>query len=277
MSFKENNITRREVIGIVPAAGKASRLPLLPCSKELYPIGYNDHSFCPKVISHYLLENMRAADIKKAYIILRKGKWDIPAYFGDGKMLDMNLAYLLIVLPYGVPYTLDQAYPFVQNAMIALGFPDIIFEPADAYSRLLAKQRESDADVVLGLFSTPHPHKTDMVDFDDSGRIRSIHIKPSKTHLKYAWGIAVWSPSFTKFMHDYVLSHCKLFENNAGDEPKREMFVGDVIQAAIENGMQVDPVIFKNGNYVDIGTPEDLIKAVQTMGKLFKKFQDNHD
>jgi glucose-1-phosphate thymidylyltransferase len=78
-------------------------------------------------------------------------------------------------------------------------------------------------------------------------------------------------------MHDYVLSHCKLFENNAGDEPKREMFVGDVIQAAIENGMQVDPVIFKDGNYVDIGTPEDLIRAVQTMGKMFKKFHDNHD
>jgi glucose-1-phosphate thymidylyltransferase len=263
-----NSNSQREVIGLIPAAGKASRLPLLPCSKELYPIGYNSRSFYPKVISQFLLENMRAADIKRAYIILRKGKWDIPAYFGDGKMLDMRLAYLLMDLPYGVPYTLDQAYPFVQNAIIALGFPDIIFKPADAYSKLLTMQRESDADVILGLFSTSHPHKTDMVDFDDSGRIRSIHIKPSETHLKYAWGIAVWGPSFTKFMHDYVLSQCKLFENNAGNESKREMFVGDVIQTAIENGMQVDPVIFKNGSYVDIGTPEDLIKAVRTTSKI---------
>jgi glucose-1-phosphate thymidylyltransferase len=259
--------SQREVIGLIPAAGKASRLPLLPCSKELYPIGYDGPNYSPKVISQFLLENMRVADIKRAYIILRKGKWDIPAYFGDGKMLDMNLAYLLMDLPYGVPYTLDQAYPFVQNAIIALGFPDIIFEPSDAYSIMLTMQRESDADVVLGLFSTPHPHKTDMVDLDDSGRIRSIHIKPSETHLKYAWGIAVWRPSFTKFMHDYVLSQCKLFENNAGNEPKREMFVGDVIQAAIENGMQVDPVIFKNGSYLDIGTPEDLVNAVRTISK----------
>ena len=268
--------SQREVIGLIPAAGKASRLPLLPCSKELYPIGYNSSSFYPKVISQFLLENMRAADIKRAFIILRKGKWDIPAFFGDGKMLDMNLAYLMMDLPYGVPYTLDQAYPFVQNAIIALGFPDIIFEPPDAYSIMLTRQRESDADVVLGLFSTPHPHKTDMVDLDDSGRIRSIHIKPSETHLKYAWGIAVWSPSFTKFMHDYALSQCRLFENSFQDEPKREMFVGDVIQAAIETGMRVDPVIFKDGSYVDIGTPEDLIKAVMEASKSFKEFYDTN-
>src|SRR4030042_5303742 len=261
MDFKTNNNCRREVIGLMPAAGKASRLPALPCSKELYPIGYDARNFSPKVVSHYLLENMRMADIKRAYIILRKGKWDIPAYFGDGKMLDMHLGYLLMDLPYGVPYTLDQAYPFVKEAMVALGFPDIIFDPEDAFVRLVEKQKQSSADIVLGLFHTPNPHKTDMVDFDDdTGRVRSIQIKPSRTNLKYAWGIAVWGPSFTAFMHDYILSQINSFENKSEIDLKREMFVGDVIQTAIENGMQIDSVILKDGNYVDIGTPEDLMK-----------------
>ena len=89
---------------------------------------------------------------------MRKGKWDIPAYFGDGKMLDMNLAYLMMDLPYGVPYTLDQAYPFVQDAIIALGFPDIIFEPEDAY-RNCCQTEESNADIVLGLFPASNPAK----------------------------------------------------------------------------------------------------------------------
>ena len=269
MDFKTNNNCRREVIGLMPAAGKASRLPALPCSKELYPIGYDARNFSPKVVSHYLLENMRMADIKRAYIILRKGKWDIPAYFGDGKMLEMHLGYLLMDLPYGVPYTLDQAYPFVKEAVVALGFPDIIFEPEDAFVRLLEKQKQSNADIVLGLFHTPNAHKTDMVDLDDSGRIRSIQVKPIQTDLKYAWGIAVWGPSFTEFMHDYVLSQSNSFENNPEVDLQREMFVGDVIQAAIENGMQIDPVIFKDGSYVDIGTPEDLIKAVLAISKSF--------
>ena len=156
MDFKLDNNSQREVIGLIPAAGKASRLPSLPCSKELYPIGYDSRNFSPKVVSQYLLESMRIADIKKAYIILRKGKWDIPAYFGDGKMLDMHLGYLIMDLPYGVPYTLDQAYPFVKEAKVALGFPDIIFEPEDVFVRLLEKQKESNANIVLGLFHTPN-------------------------------------------------------------------------------------------------------------------------
>jgi len=268
MNIRKNKNSQREVIGLIPAAGKASRLPLLPCSKELYPLGYNDHSFCPKVISQYLLENMRAADIKRAYIILRKGKWDIPAYFGDGKMLDMHLAYLIMDLPYGVPYTLDQAYPFVQDAMIALGFPDIVFHPDDAFVRLLAKQKESNADIVLGLFPASQPHKTDMVELNADGRIRSIQIKPTKTHLIYTWQIAVWTPAFTRFMHDYISDQQRIFENNKDIE---ELFVGDIIQEALQNNIRIDTVLFKDGSSLDIGTPEDLIKAVREINKMFKQ------
>ena len=102
----------QEVIGLIPAAGKASRIAPLPCSKELFPLGFRsvdrNGNTRPKVVSHYLLEKMRMANITKVFIILREGKWDIPAYFGNGKMLDMNLAYLMMDLPYGVPFTLDQ-------------------------------------------------------------------------------------------------------------------------------------------------------------------------
>jgi glucose-1-phosphate thymidylyltransferase len=141
-------------IGLIPA-GDGSRIAPIPCSKELYPVGFgradNNESVRPKVVSHYLLEKMRVANITKAFIILREGKWDIPTYFRDGKVLDMNLAYLMMDLPFGVPYTLDQAYPFVKDNLVALGFPDILFRPDDAYMKLLSKQEESGADIV-GLF-----------------------------------------------------------------------------------------------------------------------------
>jgi glucose-1-phosphate thymidylyltransferase len=83
---------------------------------------------------------MRLAGVTRAYIVLREGKWDIPAYLGDGTMLNMHLAYLMMRLPFGAPYTLDQAYPFVQDALVAFGFPDIIFQPDDAFVQLLARQ-----------------------------------------------------------------------------------------------------------------------------------------
>ena len=121
-----------ELVGLLPAGGKASRVSPLPCSKEIYPIGFRrmgeNGISRPKVVCHYLLENMRSAGATKAYIVLRKGKWDIPAYLRDGEMLNMNLAYLIMRLPLGVPYTVDQAYPFVKDAFVAFGFPDIIFE-----------------------------------------------------------------------------------------------------------------------------------------------------
>lgn len=257
----------REVIGLIPAAGTASRIAPLPCSKELYPVGFrsvNDgHELRPKVVSHYLLEKMRLANITNVFIILREGKWDIPAYFRDGKMLDMNLAYLMMDLPYGVPYTLDQAYPFVKDYMIALGFPDILFQPENAYSKLLDKQEESGACVVLGIFPASQTYKTDMVEVDKNGRVLSVQIKPAKTDLIYTWQIAVWTPDFTRFMHDYLLSVQGTFKEHGGIKAP-ELFAGDVINAAIKISMHVDSVLFEEGKYLDIGTPDDLIRAVQS-------------
>lgn len=261
---------QRKIIGLIPAGGKATRLAPLPFSKELYPIGFRrvneGSSLRPKVVCHYLLEKMRLAGITKTYIVLRDGKWDIPAYLGDGKMLDMHLAYLMMRLPFGVPYTIDQAYPFVQDAMVAFGFPDIIFQPDDAFARLLAKQAESNADVVLGLFPAHQPHKTDMVELDADGRICGIQVKPTRTHLRYAWIIAVWTPAFTQFMHKYltgIQDGNEQHETGSKLPGSRELFVGDVIQAAINNHLRIEATPFPDDTYLDIGTSGNLVKAVR--------------
>lgn len=266
-----NQTTKREVIALLPAGGQATRIAPLPVSKELYPIGFRlvdqDRSFRPKVVCHYLLEKMQRSGIDKAYFVLRPGKWDIPAYFGDGTMLKMNLGYLIMGLPFGVPYTLDQAYPFVQEALVALGFPDILFQPNDAFVRLLSRQATTQADVVLGLFPTDQPHKAGMVDFDATGRVRLIIEKPLQSNLLYMWGIAVWTPAFTQFMHEYLIAiKAGSVRSSAGShlEQKLELPIGDVIQAAISNGLRVEAEVFPDGTYLDIGTPEDLVRAVRS-------------
>ena len=210
---------------------------------------------------------MRLANIQKAFIILREGKWDIPSCFGDGKMLDMHIAYLMMGLPFGVPYTLDQAYPFVQNAIVALGFPDMIFEPDDAYKKLLLRKVETNADIVLGLFPVDNPRKTDMVELNDSGQVCAVHIKPEKTQLTYSWEIAVWTPVFSRFMHDYVSA-----KQIVDTQHDRELFVRDVIHAAIQSNMHIESVPFQDGKCLDIGTPEDLLKATQSAHKVQEDF-----
>jgi glucose-1-phosphate thymidylyltransferase len=259
-----------ERVGLVPAAGRAARMAPLPCSKEVFPIGFRPvdegRGFRPKAACHYLLESLQSAGVTKAYMVIRKGKWDIPAYLGDGEGLNLNLAYLMMGLPFGVPYTLDQAYPFVRDAVVVFGFPDIVFQPEHAFTPLLEKQNESHADVVLGLFPAHQPSQADMVDLDTAGRVRGIRIKPSRTDLRYTWIIAVWTPVFTRFMHNHVLAH----KGAAGDRKpdmhrpdKEELHVGHVIQAALDNRLHIDSVLFASGRYVDIGIPEDMVKAVQ--------------
>ena len=251
----------REIVGLIPAAGQATRIAPLPCSKEIYPIGFReveDGSQRPKAVCHYLLEKMRLAGVTKAYIILREGKWDIPAYFGDGHWLNLDLAYLMMRLPYGAPYTLDQAYPFAKEATIVFGFPDILFEPQDAFVQLLARQAKTGAAVVLGLFPAENPNKMDMVDLDEAGRTRRIYIKPLRTDLVYTWIIAVWTPAFSQYMHDYLRAAQAASDSH---QSPPELYVGHVIQAALDDGLGVDSVLFSAGRCLDIGTPESLKRA----------------
>lgn len=256
-----------EVIGLLPCGGQATRLAPLPLSKELYPVGWRslqDGQLRPKVVSHYLLEKMRLAGIRKAFLILRPGKWDLPAYFGDGSLVDMHLGYLLLGLPYGVPYTLDQAYPFVQNALVALGFPDILLQPEEVYVRSIAHQTRTGADVVLGLFPCDRPEKAGMVDFNaEDGIVKQIIEKPQQTNLRFMWATALWTPTFTEFLHQYLIQHEATTRAQGDADAGRELPIGDVIQAAIAAGLRVEAEVFETGVYLDIGTPEDLVVAVQ--------------
>ena len=255
---------KKTIVGLLPAGGTAARISPLPCSKEIFPIGFHSPEshlgLRPKATAHYLIEKMQSAGAQKAYFILRDGKWDIPAYFGDGGMVGLPLGYLMMGPPYGVPFTLDQAYPFIGESTVLFGFPDILFQPGDAFVRLLKRQVETGADLVIGLFPAHQPHKMDMVEFDSEGRVLGITIKPRQTHLRFTWIIAVWGARFSHFMHEFVALRKTVQSYEHG---QRELYLGDVIQAAIQEGEQVENVLFRDGSYIDIGTPEDLTAAVQ--------------
>lgn len=246
-----------EVIGLIPAAGRALRLSPLPCSKELYPIGFHERrdgaAARPKVVAHYLLEKMRAAGIRQACIVLLQGKWDIPAYFIDGSIVDMDIVYRVLADSTSPPFTLDRAYPFTRHSIVAFGFPDILFRTGDAYTRLIKRQRETNADIVLGVFATDETHKWDMVELNGQGKVTAIEFKPARTTLGFGWSIAVWSPVFSEFLHEFVAKH---------SDGQRELIVGDVISAAIKQNLNVLAVAFPGDACLDIGTPEDLAKAL---------------
>ncbi|RIJ34380.1 nucleotidyltransferase family protein [Pontibacter oryzae] len=252
------------IVGLIPAAGLGSRLSPIPCSKELLPIGFQVHpehgEDHPKVVSQYLLEHMRRGGASQVYVILRKGKWDIPDYFGDGSQLNLHLAYLLMQRPHGCPYSIDQAYAFVKQSRVLFGFPNILFEPGNAFEQLLHKQKTTAADVVLGCFKVSSPHKWDMVKLQAGGIVKSIHHKPEHSDLAYAWAIACWGPRFTDFMHTYLQQQEVRLQSSGA-----ELSIGEVVQAALNSGLLVQSVCFANGNCLDVGTPKDFRKAIKIL------------
>jgi len=252
-----------DVIALVPCAGHATRLKGLPCSKEIFPLGFAadavDGSPQSRAVCLHLLSCLREAGVRRAYVLLRQGKWDIPAYLGDGTAVGLDLAYRVLEPTAGVADTLDRAYPFVQDSLVALGFPDTLFQPEDAYVHLLARQRESGADIVLGLFPTDRPEKVDMVVLDDAGRVTDIVIKEPNCDLSYCWCIAVWTPAFTRYLHAFL----KRPEARGAAAAGEEIYPGHVIRAAMREGMGVEAVAFPTGEFLDVGSPGDLMRATQ--------------
>jgi len=251
-----------EIVGLIPAGGIASRLGKSPCSKEVFPLGLdNDNKIT--VVSENCIRYFRLAGAQQIYFILRKGKWDIPEFYGDGSGHGTNIGYLIMNLPFGTPFTVDQAYPFVKDKIVMLGYPDIIITPEDSFASVTEKLVSSGADLMLGLFPIENYSKWDMVEFDADKKIKNIVIKQDRPDLKLGWTDAVWKPRFTDFMHNFLEDFIKknpdgkIHFNNG---TTRELYVGDVIQAAINEGLNVGYTTFNEGTCIDLGTPEDLKK-----------------
>lgn len=253
-------MTDIRIVGIIPAAGKGTRLQPLPIPKELFPIGYQDYPIDgvlhkrPKVISQYVVENMAAAGASRVVFVLGEGKHHIMEYYGAGTRFGLECVYVYQERLSGMPGALDLARGIVDGWLVLFGMPDTVFEPTDGYKVLVDVHRRAGNDVTLGLFPTQAPHKFGMVDFAEDGTIRSIVDKPLTSSLRYMWGTAVWGDKFTRLLGEFVAG--RLAE-------RREMLLGDAFTAAIEAGLQVRAHAFADGSYLDIGTAEELDETIR--------------
>jgi glucose-1-phosphate thymidylyltransferase len=230
-------------IGLVPAAGRAERLGSLPCSKEVLPVGIEADGRL-RVAADDLLDAFATAGVTRAYVVLRPGKWDVAARLGSGSDHGLALGYLLTEDSRGVPDTLATAEPFVQGARVAIGFPDILFRPHDAFVRLGERLDRQGGGAVLGLLPTDAPERSDTVEIDASGAVRRIEIKADPGASGHAWVLALWDPAFTRFLGAYV--------RNLADGPERQL--GHVLKAWLAAGHPLSGVLLDGDGFHDIGT-----------------------
>ncbi len=249
-----------ELVGIIPAAGRATRLGDIPGSKEILPVHINGQK---KAISEVLINSYKLAGIQKVYFIIREGKYDIMEHYKNGDDFGVHISYLMMRHPHGVPFTLNEASPFVDNCLVALGFPDMYIQPENYFKVLKEVMEKKSSDLILALFPVEKKHKWDMVELNNQGEVTDIVIKPKDTHLQYGWSGAIWGPRFTKYLQSRVTELINNHEEGRiplenGED--REIYPGDLFLEFIKQGFKVDSYIFENSECIDLGTKDDLKK-----------------
>lgn len=263
------------IVGLIPAAGRGSRLAPLPCSKEVLPLGTRklpDGSRRPKVLIHYLLEAYQASGIEQAIVVAGASKWDIPAFITASGSYGVNVGYLGLASSPGTPFSLDHAYPWIRDDVCALGFPDILLPLRAPFVPLLEIYENSPADVVLGLFPTDVPTAVDVVELHPDGRLLSLIPKPVEAPEScLTWSVAVWGPRFSEFMHDALAPAWSSVEARAdllAGSRHDELFVGDVFNLAAERGLDVRGIKLSDRPSLDVGTVESFNRALALVSGL---------
>jgi glucose-1-phosphate thymidylyltransferase len=166
------------VIGVLPAAGHATRLQPLDCSKEVLPVG-------GRPVADYVVERMRAAGCDELRIVTRPEKTDVVEYAGRIG------ARVILARPETVTQSFAAGIAGARSDdVILFGWPDSIWEPLDGYVRLL-ERLAAGADVALGLFRLARDlERSDVVEFGPEGEVVGIRIKPAVPPSDRIWGCA---------------------------------------------------------------------------------------
>jgi glucose-1-phosphate thymidylyltransferase len=241
-----------KIIGILPAAGKASRLHPFTYPKELLPVYFlfddKHNKVNPKIVAEYSLLAMKNAGINSCLIIISDSKNEIIRYFSNGARLNINIAYLHQETVSGMSGALNIGFEWFKKCYVSLALPDTIFYPFDAISILWQKMQISKSDLILGVFPTDKPEQLGPVRIEENGRVTEILEKPTNTDIFNTWGTAIWSPRFSELFH-------KLIENSPGDSCQS---IGYFFNIAILQGLKVEAHYFEDGRYFDLGTPEGI-------------------
>jgi len=170
--------------GIVPAAGRGTRLQPLAFSKELLPLGSRVDNGIerPRAVSEYLLERMILGGADKICIVISPDKSDILGYFGDSYG-SVPIVYAVQPRPCGLCDAMFRAYPLMTGSEpVIVGLPDTIWFPDTALATL--------PDDVLSflLFPVERPEFFDAVVLDGAGRVAAIEVKRFDASSRWIWG-----------------------------------------------------------------------------------------
>jgi dTDP-glucose pyrophosphorylase len=238
--------------GIVPAAGRGSRIQPLAFSKELLPVGSRRDGEVerPCAVSEYLVERMVGAGADKICFVISPGKSDILAYYGAGYR-DAAIAYVVQPQPSGLCDAIFRAAPFcASDEPVLVGLPDTVWFPKTALSLL------PDDKLSFLLFPVERPEAFDAVVTDGDGRVVEIQVKRPDASSRWIWG-AFKMPG--RVLHD-LLTLWR--DRRCADE-----YIGTLVNAYLAAGGEA--VGIRAGeSYVDVGTLNGYRSAIALLSEM---------
>lgn len=166
----------RRIVGVIPAAGYATRLQPLTGSKETL-------SVAGRPVMDYLIERMVQARCDDIRVVTRPEKMDVVAHV-ERRQLTLVTSHPQSVSE-SILAGLDGTGP---GDLILFGFPDTIWYPADGFVLLLDALKGFEA--ALGLFRSSEPERSDVVEFGGSRAVTSVVVKPAEPRSDWIWGMA---------------------------------------------------------------------------------------
>jgi len=236
--------------GIIPAAGKGSRIQPLAFSKELLPVGsrIQDGSERPLAVSEYLVERMIAGGATQICFVVSPGKTDILEYYGS-KIYSASVCYTVQTQPLGLCDAFFRALPFIrEDEQVLFGLPDTVWFPENGFTYL-----EDDALSFL-LFPVDHPEFFDAVVTDDNGSVLEIQVKQPSPATRWVWGAFKMPGSIFAELYRFWC-----------DRGKSDEYMGTLVNAWLAKGGQALG-IHAGERYVDVGTVHGYREAIHLLG-----------
>ncbi|MBV9462333.1 MAG: nucleotidyltransferase family protein [Bradyrhizobium sp.] len=223
--------------GVVPAAGRGSRIQPLAFSKELLPVGSRSDMGTdrPCAVAEYLVERLILGGADKICFVISPGKSDILEYFGDSYG-SAKLAYVVQPQAMGLCDAVFRASTVVGSQEdVVVGLPDTVWFPKSALAAL------PDAALSFLLFPVEHPEFFDAVVLDGE-QVREIQVKQRDAASKWIWGAFRMSPGGFQDLR-------MLWEKRG----REDEFFGTLVNSYLASGGS--GIGIKAGeSYVDVGT-----------------------
>ena len=231
--------------GIILAGGLGTRLyPLTKVvSKQLLPV-YD------KPMIYYPLSILMLAGISDILII--STPFDLPNFkklLGDGSDFGISLTYKEQPSPAGLAQAFIIGADFIGSDSVAMILGDNIFYGPE-FNKILKTVVNSNFGATVFGYNVKNPERFGVIEFDESGKVKSIEEKPKKPKSNYC-------VTGLYFYDNKVVKYAKSLKPSL----RGELEITDLNKIYLKKGKLDVKLLGTDFSWVDTGTMDSLIDA----------------